>query len=203
MPGAPIAQAATPPGRWRRPPTGFHPAPLKPGRRSLATVHLVGVERRCTYRVLLVFFPVVLGLVRWREEDATMSKLRVSRGAGRRASSPPDATTLAPSVPVPSDVVGVWGLVYRLSGGLWLDRISGRRSGTQGRVQGRSTAAGPGGDAAHCEASVVPPPLFPPAELAPAASAESHAHSQWTDGSSPPATRKRVVLLPHAQIKPR
>jgi hypothetical protein len=131
-----------------------------------------------------------------------MPKSRVSRGAGRRASSPPDATTLAPSVP--SGVMGAWELVYRLSGGLRLDRINGRRSRTRGRVRGRRTAADPGGGGIEipCEVSVPPPPLLLPAEQVPAAKAESHEHSQWTPGSSAPATRKRVVLLPHAPAKP-
>jgi hypothetical protein len=51
-------------------------------------------------------------------------------------------------------------------------------------------------------ASVVPPPLFPAVEPASSVSAESREHSQRPDSSSPPATRKRVVLLPHAQIEP-
>jgi hypothetical protein len=50
-------------------------------------------------------------------------------------------------------------------------------------------------------ASVAPPPLLSSIEPPPSASAESREHSQRPNGSSPPATRKRVVLLPHAQIE--
>ena len=70
--------------------------------------------------------------------------------------------------------------------------------GPEPRVRGRTTAAGPGGGAAPWGASVAPPPLFPPVEPTPATSAEPREHSH----PRAPATRKRVVLLPHAPIQP-
>lgn len=70
--------------------------------------------------------------------------------------------------------------------------------GPKPRVQGRSTAAGPGGGADPWGASAAPPPLFPPVEPTPAASPESHEHNRL----SAPAIRERVVLLPHAPIEP-
>jgi hypothetical protein len=107
-----------------------------------------------------------------------------------------------------------WALVggsARFPWGYGLRGSGGRRDPEPGvRVRGRNSAAGPGVGATCCEASVAPAPLFPPAESvfplaepAPAASVESREHSQQPDGSSAPATRKRVVLLPHAQIERR
>jgi hypothetical protein len=48
----------------------------------------------------------------------------------------------------------------------------------------------------------VPPPLFSSVEPPLSASTESCEHDQRPDGSSPPTTRKRVVVQPHTQIEP-
>jgi hypothetical protein len=86
-----------------------------------------------------------------------------------------------------------------------LSRCGGRRPRTRG------SGSGPGENYSgrsrrwRCpwEASVAPPPsLFSPVEPAPLVSAEFCEHSQRPHGSSPLATRQRVVLLPHTQIEP-
>jgi hypothetical protein len=108
----------------------------------------------------------------------------------------PDTATLAPSAP--PALVG-WSecspVGYSLTG-------SDGQPGTRGPGSGRNTAVGSGGGAAPCEASVAPPSLFlpveAPVELAFAAAAEAGEHNQRPDGGSVPATRQRVVLLPHS-----
>lgn len=65
-----------------------------------------------------------------------------------------------------------------------------------------TTTAGPGGGAAlGGGASVAPPPIFSPVE--PAATTDSGEHSELpVDAGYWPATRQRVVLLPHARTEP-
>jgi hypothetical protein len=98
---------------------------------------------------------------------------------------------------------------------------SGRQPEPEAGVRERSTTAGPGGGAAlGGEASAAPPPIF----SAPAAFTDSREHREWpvdaghctrvpalittprqpaaTAHGSPPATRVRVVLLPHARTQP-
>jgi hypothetical protein len=130
-----------------------------------------------------------------------MLKLWVGRGIGRRGAAPvmpprwlrvlsPARVSSSKRSPVGDNLTG------SVTGG----------SEPEVRVRGRKTAAGPGGGAAPGAVWAAPPPLFlsvePPAELTPAASAKPREDSQGIDGSSPPTTRKRVVLLPHAQIEP-
>ncbi len=65
-------------------------------------------------------------------------------------------------------------------------------------------------------ASVAPPPLFPPVEPVPAEIGDSHELNEWRADAglhqalraqqlaataNPPATRKRVVLLPHPRTE--
>ncbi|MGH3773067.1 MAG: hypothetical protein ACRDRW_17020 [Pseudonocardiaceae bacterium] len=72
----------------------------------------------------------------------------------------------------------------------------------------KNTAAGPGGGADLGRGvSVAPPPTCPPAEPAPAAIADCREHSEGAVGLghwvlSAPATRGRVVLLPHTRTEP-
>jgi hypothetical protein len=130
-----------------------------------------------------------------------MLKLWVGRGIGRRGAAPvmpprwlrvlsPARVSSSKRSPVGDNLTG------SVTGG----------SEPEVRVRGRKTAAGPGGGAAPGAVWAAPPPLFlsiePPAKLTPAASAEVREDSQGIAGSSPPTTRKRVVLLPHAQIEP-
>jgi hypothetical protein len=121
-----------------------------------------------------------------------MIKLWAGRGPSRRGGAslmPPRWLRVLPSV------LAAWSkrvpVGYGLAG-------SGGRPGTQGSGSGRNTAAGPRGGAASDAIWVAPPPLFLPVESATSASAESCKRTH----SSTPATRKRVVLLPHAQITP-
>jgi hypothetical protein len=125
-----------------------------------------------------------------------MTKLWVGRGLGHRGAAPL----------LPSRWLQVFRPVWWALGG-WPTGspvgygLTGSVAGgpePRVRVLGRNTAAGPGGGAAPRGASVAPPPLFPPVEPTPAASAGSREHSHLCA----PATRKRVVLLPHAPIEP-
>ena len=70
--------------------------------------------------------------------------------------------------------------------------------GSEPRVRGRGTAAGPGGGTDPWGASVAPPSVFPPVEPTPPANVESCKPSH----PFTPVTRTRVVLLPHAAIQP-
>jgi hypothetical protein len=105
----------------------------------------------------------------------------------------------------------------------------GRQPGTRGPGSGEEYSGRSRRWRCPWEASVAPPPLIPPIEPAPAASVESREHSQRpgdtghyarlpariatpstpegvrpaeTAHGCPPATRTRVVLLPHSQIEP-
>lgn len=98
-----------------------------------------------------------------------------------------------------------WALVCRsarFSVGYGLTGCGGRRPGTLGAGSGEEYSGR--SRRWHCPwtASVAPPPLFSSVEQPPSASAESCEQGQRPDGCSPPTTRKRVVLLPHAQIEP-
>jgi hypothetical protein len=102
---------------------------------------------------------------------------------------------------------------------------SGRQPEPEAGVRERSTTAGPGGGAVPGgETSAAPPPIFPPVQPAPAAFTDSREHRERpadaghcagapalittplqpavTAHGPPPATRVRVVLLPHAQTQP-
>lgn len=163
---------------------------------SLATVHPVGVEHDVLTGCYLPSFLWVASSGRRREGDAKMTELRVGRGIGHRRAAalmPPRCLQVFPPVWWP---LGGWPTGSPVAYGLTGSVAGGPEPRV--RVRGRNTAAGPGGGAAPWGASVAPPPLFPPVEPAPAASAESREHSR----SSAPATRKRVVLLPHAPIEP-
>jgi hypothetical protein len=74
----------------------------------------------------------------------------------------------------------------------------GRRPGPLGAGSGEEYSGRSRRWRCPCAASVAPPPLFSSVEPPPSASTESCEHDQRPDGSTPPATRKRVVLLPHA-----
>jgi hypothetical protein len=129
-----------------------------------------------------------------------MLKLWMSRGIGRRGAAPmmPRWLRMLPPARVSNSKHSLVG-----------DNLTGSVTGgsePEVRVRGRNTAAGPCGGAAPGAVWAAPPPLFlsvkPPAKLTPAASAKPRENSQGIAGSSPPTTRKRVVLLPHAQIEP-
>ena len=125
-----------------------------------------------------------------------MTKLRVGRGIGHRRAAallPPRWLRVLPPL--------WWALGGWLTGSPAGYGLTGSVTGgpePRGWVQGRTTPAGPGGGATPWGASVAPPPVFPPVEPTPAASAESRDHSHLCA----PATRTRVVLLPHAPIQP-
>jgi hypothetical protein len=96
------------------------------------------------------------------------------RGIGHGEAVPVDGITLAPSV----SPCGYSGRSWR-----W-------------RLWGPSVAS------PLPSAVASPPSLLLPVEPAPPATAEPRQRSQRPNGSSPPTTRKRVVLLPHTQIEP-
>jgi hypothetical protein len=124
-----------------------------------------------------------------------MTKLRMGRGIGQRGAAalmPPRWLRVFPLV---WWELGGWSTGSPVGYGLTGSTAGGPEPRV--RVRGRTTAAGPGGGAASQGASVAPPPLFPPVEPTPAASAESREHSHLCA----PATRKRVVLLPHVPIE--
>jgi hypothetical protein len=71
--------------------------------------------------------------------------------------------------------------------GYGLTGSGGRQREPEAGARGKSTAAGPGGDAV---------------EPATAATADSREHHERPTDAGPPRARQRVVLLPHAQIEP-
>lgn len=125
-----------------------------------------------------------------------MAKLWVGRGVGHRGAVPLMPPRWLGVFPVVWWALGGWPTGSPVGYGL-TGSVAGGPEPRVG-VRGRSTAAGLGGGAALWGASVAPPPLFPPVESTPAASAESHEHNHL----SAPAIRERVVLLPHAPIEP-
>jgi hypothetical protein len=148
---------------------------------------------RRTYRTLHASFFCVAGCGpaqgKGRQDDQAPDGLRHRPSQ----SSSPDATTLAASVPFGAACArGATGFLarYGLTGSVADD--------PEPRVRARSTATGPGGGAAPGGASVAPQPVFPPVEPTPAASATSREPSH----PSAPATRTRVVLLPHVPSQP-
>ncbi len=122
-----------------------------------------------------------------------MTKLRVSRGIDHHRAAalmPPRWLRVVPPL--------WWALEGLLTGSPVGYGLAGSvAGGPEPRVRGRTRAAGSGG-AAPWRASVAPPPVFPPVEPTPAPSAEPRDHSH----PCTPATRTRVVLLPHAPIQP-
>jgi hypothetical protein len=128
-----------------------------------------------------------------------MTKRWAARGFGRRGAAPlmpPRWLRVLPSV------LASWS--ERLPVGYGVTG-SGGRPGTRDRVRGRNTAAGPCGGAASGAIWEAPPPLCLPVEptvesatSASMRSAEFRRHGHCLV----PATRKRVVLLPHVRITP-
>jgi hypothetical protein len=125
-----------------------------------------------------------------------MTKLRMRRGVGHRRAAalmPPRWLRVFPAV---RWTLGGWPTGSPVGDSL-TESVTGGPE-TRVRSRGRSTAAGPGGDAAPWGALVAPPPVFPSIEPTPAASAKSSQHRH----PCAPATRTRIVLLPHAPIEP-
>ncbi len=171
---------------------GGTPSPHKFTRLGSTMTYLPGVAR-----------PPYLWLLMWavrRGEDVEMQELRAGRSM-----SPRWLRVFPPAW---------WALVgwsARFPVGYDLTGSSDRQPGTQG--SGSKDEYSRRSRRWRCPwgASVAPPPIFPPAEPATAATAESRGHSQRPvdtghcarlPASPPPVIRKRVVLLPHAQIEP-
>jgi hypothetical protein len=84
---------------------------------------------------------------------------------------------------------------------------SDRQPGTRGSGSGEEYSGRSRRWRCPWGASVAPPPFFPPVEPAPVVRLAQHSalsalQPAETANGSPPASRKRVVLLPHAQIEP-
>lgn len=76
---------------------------------------------------------------------------------------------------------------------------TGRQPESADWMRVESTAAGPGSGAALEGAPAALPPIVPPVDPPPAATTDFHGHSHRSvDPKPPPATRQRVVQLPHA-----
>jgi hypothetical protein len=129
-----------------------------------------------------------------------MAELRVSRGIGRGGAAPVMASRWFRVFSAAWWTFVCWSARFPV--GYGLTGCGGRRPGTLGAGSGEEYSGRSRRWRYLRGASVAPPPLFSSVEPPPSASAESCEHRQRPDGSSPPTTRKRVVLLPHAQIEP-
>lgn len=128
-----------------------------------------------------------------------MAELPVGRGIGHGG-----AALLMPPLWLRVFPAAWWAFAdwsARFPVGYGLTGCGGRRPGTRGSGSGEEYSGR--SRRWRCPWEVlVPPPLFSSVEPSLSASTEPCKHDQRPDGSSPPTTRKRVVLLPHAQIEP-